>query len=65
MLTPRKFSYFTVIIFSIVLIVHLMRIIYDWKFTIADWEVPMGLSWAAVIILAYLDYQGFKIGTKK
>lgn len=45
---------FAGIIFSIVAIVHLLRIIYHWPVIIGTWTVPMSVSVAALIVAAIL-----------
>ena len=53
------------IIFSIVAIVHLLRIIFEWTFIIENWAAPLWLSILPVILLGYLAYEGFRIIKKK
>ena len=47
-------------IFSIIAILHLLRILYDWDAIIGGWAVPMWLSWAAVVVAAFLAYHAFR-----
>lgn len=53
------------IIFSIVAMVHLLRIIFEWTFIIENWAAPLWLSILPVILLGYLAYEGFRIIKKK
>ena len=64
MLKTKQFSIFTVVVFSLVVLGHLLRIIYDWELMVGGVQIPMWISWAAVLIGGYLDYQGFKISRK-
>jgi len=41
-------------IFSIVALMHLLRVIYHWKIIIAGYTIPMSVSMIAVIISAIL-----------
>ena len=51
-------------IFSIIFVLHFLRIILGWEATIGDWSIPMWFSWVAVILAGYLAYSGFKLGKK-
>ncbi len=52
------------IIFSIIAVLHLLRIILGWHAEIGGWVVPMWLSWVALIMAGYLAFAGFKLGKK-
>lgn len=55
-------SYFLVtgLVFLTVSLLHFIRIISGWELKVADFVVPMWLSWAAVVVLGYLAYNGLK-----
>ena len=59
-------TYFTVVsvIFSLIAILHLMRIASGWEAEIGGWMVPMWLSWAVLILAGFLAYQGLKFSRK-
>jgi hypothetical protein len=42
----------TAIVFSVIGLLHLLRIILGWEAAIAGWTVPMWLSWLALIVSA-------------
>jgi len=48
------------IIFSVIAVLHLLRIVYGWEAMIGGWSVPMWLSWAAVVVAGYLTYTGLR-----
>ena len=52
----------TAIIFSIICLVHVLRIVLGWAATIGGWSVPMWLSWLALIISAVFAYYGLVYG---
>jgi len=54
-------SYFlvTAIVFSVLGILHLLRIVLGWDAAIGGWGVPIWLSWVAMILTAVLAYTGF------
>ena len=43
-------------IFSLITLLHLSRILMGWEANIGGWDVPMWLSWLAVVIAGYLAY---------
>ncbi|MEK9183950.1 MAG: hypothetical protein AAB890_02660 [Patescibacteria group bacterium] len=45
-------------IFSLITLLHLSRILMGWEANIGGWDVPMWLSWLAVVIAGYLAYTG-------
>lgn len=47
------------IIFGLVAIGHLARLIHHWPVRIADWDFPMSLSWAGLIVAATLSVWAF------
>jgi hypothetical protein len=57
-------SYFviTAIVFSVIGLVHVLRIVLGWAATIGGWSVPMWPSWLALIVSAVFAYYGFAYG---
>lgn len=49
------------VIFLIIAVLHLLRVLLSWSAIIGGWQVPMWLSWAALIVAGYLAYAGFKL----
>jgi hypothetical protein len=56
--TPSEKSLLTIasLIFLIVCLLHLARIAFGWDVLLGDFDAPMWLSWAGVIIAGYLSY---------
>ena len=57
----RKGTYMraTALIFLAIAVLHGLRLYFGWDAVVAGWEVPRWLSWGAVVIAAYLSWQGF------
>jgi hypothetical protein len=53
------------IIFLIIFALHLLRLIFGWPAQIAGWDVPMWLSWIAMILAGFLSALGFRYTKKK
>lgn len=49
------------LIFSLIALLHLLRISYGWEATIGGWAVPRLLSWIALVAAGYLAYSGFRL----
>lgn len=52
-------------IFLIIFSLHLLRIIFGWYAEIGGWEVPMWLSWVAVVFAGFLSAFGFRLASQK
>lgn len=49
------------VIFLIVAILHGLRVLNDWGVIVADWQVPMWLSYLIVVLAGYLLYQNWNM----
>ena len=59
-MSKNTFSLLAGAIFLIVAVAHALRLIFKWQVTVASWHVPMWISAVAVIIAAYLAYEGLR-----
>ncbi len=62
----KQKTYFlaTACMFSAIAVLHALRIIGGWQAQIGSWDVPLWISYLAVVIAAWLAYQGFRQGKK-
>jgi len=51
-------------IFSLIALLHILRLIFRWEAIIAGWVVPPWLSWVAMFIAGYLSYGGLRLCRK-
>jgi len=58
-MTQRTFSLVTAVLFSLVALLHAVRLLRGWQVTIEGAVMPVWISWIALAIAAYLAYQGF------
>jgi hypothetical protein len=63
-MTHKTFSLVASLIFSLIALGHLSRLVFRWSVSLAGWSAPFWVSWAALLISAYLAYQGFRLGKK-
>jgi hypothetical protein len=60
-MTPRVFSLITATLFSLIALLHVLRLLRGWQVTIGDVVVPVWVSWIGLAIAGYLAYQGLKV----
>ena len=60
-MNQKTFSTVTFIVFSLIALLHALRLIYGWNAVIAGWGVPMWVSGLAVVLAGYLAYSVFKL----
>ena len=60
-MTPRVFSFITATLFSLIALLHVLRLLRGWQVTIGDVVVPVWVSWIGLAIAGYLAYQGLKV----
>ena len=58
----RSYFLVTAVVFSVVGLVHLLRIVLGWDAVIGGWSVPMWLSWLGLVVSAVFAYYGFTHG---
>ena len=47
--------------FSLVALLHALRLVFGWEAVIGGWDVPRWLSWAALGLSGYLAYSAFTL----
>jgi uncharacterized membrane protein len=61
----QTFSLVTAVLFSLIALLHVLRILRGWHVTIEGAPVPMWVSWMGLAIAACLAYQGFRLARTK
>ena len=64
-MTQRVFSLITATLFSLIALLHALRLLRGWQVTIGDIVVPLWISWIGLAIAGYLAYQGFRLARTK
>ena len=57
----KTFSVVAGVIFAVVALFHLVRIYMDWPVMIADWSVPMWVSWIGLAVAGGLALFGLRV----
>ena len=60
-MSKNTYAQLAAAIFLIVAVVHALRLIFKWVVLIGGWQVPMWVSAVAIVITAYLSYEGFRV----
>jgi hypothetical protein len=60
-----QYNLISACIFTLVGLVHLMRVFNDWNLIIGDWGMPRELSLFVVLLLGTMSVSGFRILLKK
>jgi hypothetical protein len=60
-MTQTHYLLVSAIIFALIFVVHALRLLYGWSAVIGSWTVPAWLSWIALVVSAFLAYQGFRL----
>lgn len=63
-MTPKTFSLTTGVIFSLIASAHVLRLIFRWNVTVDGGTIPTWVSWLALLIAAYLAFEGFRLSKK-
>jgi len=61
MMKQEGFNTLVGAIFAVIAVLHLLRIIYSWSAQIGTFAVPIWLSWAALVVSAFLSYTAFRL----
>jgi len=55
----NAYAVVSALIFTVVAIMHVFRVINRWNVAIGPYNVPMNVSWAALVVSALLSIWGF------
>jgi hypothetical protein len=62
-MTQRTYSLVTGVIFSLVALLHALRLLRGWHVVIGDFSVPVWVSWIGLAIAGYLAYEGLRLSS--
>jgi uncharacterized membrane protein len=64
-MTQRTFSLITAVLFSLIALLHAVRLLRGWEVNIEGAVVPIWISWIGLAIAVYLAYEGFRLAKTK
>src|SRR6266566_7521144 len=63
-MSQKTFSVVAGLIFLLIAIMHGLRLAFRWEVVLNGWSVPMWVSVVAIVIAAYLAFEGLKLGRR-
>ena len=60
-MTSRVFARITGAVFSLVAVLHLLRLLFKWSAVIGGWTVPMWISWIGIALAGALAYAASRV----
>jgi hypothetical protein len=60
----KTFSVVAGVVFAVVAVLHLLRIYMNWPVVIADWSVPIWVSWVGLVIAGGLAFFGLRLAAR-
>lgn len=63
-MNSKQYLQITSVIFIAISLLHGLRLYRGWEAVIADWSMPIWLSWLALVIAAFLAISGIKLAKK-
>ena len=60
----KTFSLIAGVVFSVVALMHVVRIALGWQAVLAGWTVPMWVSWLGAVVPGFLAYQGLRLSRR-
>jgi hypothetical protein len=63
-MSQKTFSLVAGLIFFVAAALHIVRLVIGWHVVLADWTVPMWISWIALVIAGFLAFEGLRLSRK-
>ena len=63
-MSKQTYYYAVAGVFLLLTVMHLIRIFNAWDAVIAGVEIPMWMSWIAVVLAGYLAVRGYQFGRR-
>ena len=60
-MNQKTFAFTAGVVFSLVAVLHALRLLLGWDAVIGGWHVHMWLSWLALAVSGYLAYTAFNV----
>ena len=60
----KTFSLVAGVVFSVVALMHVVRVALGWQVVFAGWTVPMWVSWLGAVVTGFLAYQGLSLSRR-
>ena len=64
-MSQKTFSLVAGLIVLLIAVMHVLRLAFTWEVVLNSWSVPMWVSVVAMVIAAYLAFEGLKLGRRR
>lgn len=62
-MSQRSYVLVVAVIFTLVFLLHVLRLLYGWSAVIGSWSIPTWVSWVGGAVSGFLAFQGFRLRT--
>jgi hypothetical protein len=63
-MSQKTFSLVAGLIFLLIAVMHVLRLAFRWEVVLNGWVVPMWVSAVALLIAAYLAFEGLNLSRR-
>ena len=63
-MSHKTFTRIASAVFLLIALGHLSRLVYKWSVLLGAWQVPLWVNGVALVIFAYLAYEGLRQARK-
>jgi hypothetical protein len=63
-MSHRAYSLVAALLFSLIVVGHLVRLLFRVPWVVADWTVPMWMSVVGIVIAGFMAFAGFRLSRK-
>jgi hypothetical protein len=63
-MTHKTFTLVASVIFLLIALGHLSRLVFKWSLLVEGWALPFWVNGVALLVFAYLAYQGIRLAKK-
>ena len=60
-MNQKTFTFLAGLVFSLIAVLHVLRLLLGWKAAIGGWDIPLWLSWIATVLFGSLAYVAFTL----
>ncbi|MGH9779341.1 MAG: hypothetical protein ACRD5I_13105 [Candidatus Acidiferrales bacterium] len=64
-MSHKAFSLVAGVIFSLIVLGHVIRLVFSVPWVVADWTVPIWVSMVAVLVAGFMAYEAFRLSAKQ
>ncbi len=64
-MNDRVYLIISGVFFSLVFLLHLFRLLFNWEIQVASWHPPIGFSWGGLVVGGVLAAWGLYLASRK